>query len=75
MKKSARNVINDAGRAFFVIQTHLTTQYDQLSLFIISCTFSINDVGRAFFTHFHVLCDGPYLDGKTIAISRAPTIL
>ena len=32
----------------------------------------INDVGLAFFIDFHVLCDGPSLDGKTTAISKSP---
>ena len=32
----------------------------------------VNDVERAFFTHFHVLCDGPFLHGKTTAISKSP---
>ena len=29
-------------------------------------------VERAFFTQFHVLCDGPFLDGKTTAIPKSP---
>ena len=31
----------------------------------------INDVGFAFFTDFHVLCDGPLLGGKTTAIFKS----
>ena len=32
----------------------------------------INEVERTFFTHFHILCDGPFLDGKTTALSKSP---
>ena len=35
----------------------------------------INNVGRVcFFTYFHILCDGPLLDGKTTAISKSPQL-